>query len=110
MLPQLLIATVGLVLHPLHTSGARSAVLRTVTPLASAEQLELHRDMPEQLSEYGCDSDLWNLIPVGSRKDLTRFLAVGKTDFIGARITALRDIAAYADKTQPGSSDSSSRL
>ena len=88
MLAPLLVAAAGLVLQPAPIMRARGASMVVV-------------DMPEQLSDWECDATLWNRLPPGARRDLTRFALSGKEELARRRITTMREIAGIAQELEP---------
>ena len=61
--------------------------------------------MPVKLAEWGCDELLWNSMPMGAHKDLTRFVCLDEesTDELAKnRIQTMKDILAFHFMGGPG--------
>ena len=58
-------------------------------------------EMPEQLTEWGCDDALWKRMPPGARRDLTRFALSGNEDLGRGRIATMKEIAEIAYEMEP---------
>ena len=59
------------------------------------------KGMPEELAEWGCDTALWDGMPLGAHRDLERYLQNGNDELGRARIATMREISSFL-KTEPG--------
>jgi len=57
-------------------------------------------DMPVELAEF-CDTELWDMLPLGSHRDLKRFALTGKEELSRDRIATMREILQFVG-TEPG--------
>lgn len=61
--------------------------------------------MPEKLGEWGMDDKLWNAVPLGAHKDLTRYVEVNSDRYdkmAQDRIVFLKDVASYTSDKGEG--------
>jgi len=94
MLARLLVATACIV-HSIHSFApyarhivhSHSAIIPGLAAFA----------MPEELSEWGCDTKLWDGMPPGSHRDLERFVRNGLEELARNRIATLREIVEFVD-------------
>ena len=88
-----------LVIHPALSfvappsrNNAAVVVVRSATVAVSAAS-----EMPDALADWGCDAELWKMIPFGSNRDLERYARTGKEELGRNRIATLREISTFLD-------------
>lgn len=105
MLARLLVAIACLV-HPTHSFVPLHLGHSAVHTRSSAfVTTVVAYGMPERLSEWGCDSTLWDGMPPGSHMDLERYVLTEKEELAKNRIATLRDIISFVERVdgvEPG--------
>jgi len=89
----------------LTTAGCGLVLNAVPTVRGMAYMTAAQCDIPEQISEWGCDVKLWDVMPRGGRRDLERYARDGKEELARSRIVTLREVAALADDTGLGESE-----
>ena len=102
-----LVAMTGLVVQPIHSAAFMvmqpSNTVRTQGAfMGAAAEIPERLAMPEQLTEWGCDAELWNGLPLDAHRDLARFAATSNEEFARNRIATMREIADIAYTSKPG--------
>ena len=78
-----------------HAALGLNLMLNSALPRTRPPSMAI-AELPDQLADWGCDTTLWNVLPPGACRDLTRYSLTGKEEMARRRVNTMREIAEVA--------------